>query len=131
MPQPESHATDLFEGLPIADLRCAGSDAWDVDAIARALAARPEVLAHAISHQAHAVVHGAEPVAPQSVLSAIANVIGMLRHTFAGDPQAIHAWLNAPNALLGGRQPRETLLTPGGARGVEQLAAGGWLGEPT
>lgn len=73
------------------------------------------------------------PDAPsvQDALAPFANVLAMLGQVYDGDVREIRGWLETPQRELGGKTPREALLTPGGARGVEQFVTRAWLGDPT
>jgi hypothetical protein len=64
----------------------------------------------------------------QSSLAPFANVLAMLDEVYDGDASRVLQWLETEQATLRGQTPRAALLTPGGARGVEQFITNAWLG---
>lgn len=66
----------------------------------------------------------------QEHLASFARVLAVLRDVFQGDPERIRQWLLNPHPELQNETPQQTLQTPGGVVGVEQMVTNAWLGIP-
>jgi hypothetical protein len=119
---------DIF-GVPTRRFR---SDGGRLDAalIARALGVTLKALAEAIG-VGYTTLHktpNAEGVQPK--LAPFASVLAILDQVYDGDAALIQSWLGTPQRELGGKSPREALLVPGAAPGIEEWLTGAWMGQP-
>lgn len=121
--------SDAYE-LPVAGLRGAATGRWNAKRIAEALGVPLPALARATGETYRTVARHPESARLQNTLAAIANVVGVLCATFAGDTAAVRAWLREPQPALGDLTPLEAMLQPGRAPAVEQWLTRLWLGEP-
>jgi hypothetical protein len=124
----ESRVAEVFQ-LPTSRFR---SESGRLDAVRISEAANVPLrqLAAAIGVKYGTLHKTPDAIGVQSMLAPFANVLAMLDEVYDGDASRVLQWLETEQPSLHDKTPRATLLTPGGARGVEQFITNAWLGAP-
>lgn len=123
-----SRVAEVFQ-LPTSRFR---NESGRLDAVRVAEAANVPLrrLAAAIGVKYGTLHKTPDAIGLQSMLAPFANVLAMLDAVYDGDASRVLQWLETEQPALHGQTPRAALLTPGGARGVEQFVTNAWLGAP-